>query len=94
MEEEYTLKMIFEALQRFGQENKSRFEQIDRRFEQIDKRLDKMQRDIDQRFDMVDRRLESLEKDVREIKGTLKIIEAKNEVYNRKFEAIGKGALA
>ncbi len=53
-----------------------------------------MQKYMDQRFDEVERRSENLEKDVQEIKGTLKIIEAKNEAYKRKFEVIGKDTSA
>ncbi len=94
MEEEYTLKIIYETLQKFGQENKARFDEIDRRFEQIDKRFDKMKKDLAQRFDEVDHRLETLEKSVQEIKVTIKVIGAKSKAYDRKFEGIGREALA
>jgi len=43
---------------------------------------------------MVDRRREALEEDVREIEGSLKIMEGERGAYDRQFEAIGKGALA
>jgi len=108
MEEKYTLKIIYETLQKFGKENKARFDEIDRRFEQIDgrfeqvdsrfeqidKRFNKMQKDMNQRFDEVDCQLDILGKSIQEIKMALKVVEAKSQAYDRKFEAIGKGALA
>ena len=94
MEEKYTLKIIFDELRRFGGEFNQRLDEVNKRLDGMEGRLDNIEENIDMRFVEVNRRLDTFEADLKEIKRAITVVEAKTKGYDRKFEAIGREALA